>query len=110
MRNARAPAVINHCSSCKRHEIESGPIKPGSGVGSLIGNSLDMGAPLAQWMMRIESRGVRIGFLVSIVGVGSAGYNYFSLLLVIIGCYGEDDQAVADGLSVSLISPACAAT
>src|SRR5947199_404505 len=31
IKNARAPAVINHCSSCKRQDIESGPSKPGSG-------------------------------------------------------------------------------
>src|SRR6266487_3123847 len=76
-KNARAPAVINHCSSCKRQVIESGPNRPGSGVGSLIGNFLDMGAPLAQWIRRIASRGVCIGIFVSIIGVVIAVYGLF---------------------------------
>src|SRR6266852_6981285 len=79
IKNARAPAVFNHCSSCKRQEIESGPSKPGSGSGSLIGNLLVIGAPLAQWIMRIESRGVRICFFVSTGGVVIAGYGLFLL-------------------------------
>src|SRR5260370_15995435 len=78
-KRARAPAVINHCSSCKRQEIESGPSKPGSGSGSLIGNSLDMGAPLAQWIMRIASRGVCIRIFVPKIGVVIAGYGSFML-------------------------------
>src|SRR5947209_16437843 len=79
MKNARAPAVINHCSSCKRQDSESGPSKPGSGYGSLIGNWLDIGAPLAQWMMRIASRGLCICIFVSNIGVVIAGYSLFLL-------------------------------
>src|SRR5438105_1873054 len=75
IKNARAPAVINHCSSCKRQDNESGPSKPGSGCGSLIGNWLGIDAPLAQWMMRIESRGLCIGIFVSNGGVVIAGYG-----------------------------------
>src|SRR6266487_831854 len=75
IKNARAPAVINHCSSCKRQDKESGPSKPGSGCGSLMGNSLDMGAPLAQWIKRIELRDVCISIFVSTIGVGSDGYG-----------------------------------
>jgi hypothetical protein len=75
IKKARAPAVINHCSSCKRQLNESGPSNPGSGCGSLIGNSLDMGAPLAQWIMRIASRDVCISIFTSTIGVGSAGYG-----------------------------------
>src|SRR3989442_3059049 len=78
-KNARAPAVINHCSSCKRQDNESGPSKPGSGSGSLTGNLLDIGAPLAQWMMRIASRGVCIRIVVSTIGDVIAGYS--SILL-----------------------------
>src|SRR3989442_6773811 len=79
IKTARAPAVINHCSSCKRQDNESGPSKPGSGYGSLIGNWLDMGAPLAQWMMRIASRGLCICIFVSNIGVVIAGYGFFLL-------------------------------
>src|SRR5260221_13488587 len=74
-----APAVINHCSSCKRQDIESGPSKPGSGSGSLIGNLLDIGAPLAQWIKRIESRGLCIRIFVSKIGVMIAAYGSFLL-------------------------------
>src|SRR6266513_1314806 len=92
-KNARAPAVINHCSSCKRQDNESGPSKPGSGSGSLIGNVLDIDAPLAQWMMRIESRGVCICIVVSSIGNVIAGYSsifqslhsiYFSEVLFLL--------------------------
>src|SRR6266446_8257989 len=79
IKNARAPAVINHCSSCKRQDIESGPSKPGSGSGSLIGNSLDIGAPLAQWIKRIESRDVCISIFVFTIGVMIAAYGSFLL-------------------------------
>src|SRR6266849_165993 len=77
IKNARAPAVINHCSSCKRQDNEFGPSKPGSGSGSLIGNSLGMGAPLAQWIKRIASRGLCIRIFASTIGVVIAGYDSF---------------------------------